>query len=442
MKGKGRFGVAGVFLLLLVLAAAVFAPVSSARHSNGSGGNDKGKKTHVAKKAPKKAKGDDQGDGGRGGVVGHVYSETNEFAGNKIVVFDRYADGLLLQHALVPTGGLGGGQAQFGCSPPPGCPFLDSQGALTLTQDGHFLIAVNAGSNTISSFRVNGNGMTLVDQESSQGVYPYSVTTHGNLLYVLNNESFNIAGFRIGGNGHLSFIQGSSQPLTADAHSGPGFLLSRQVGFDNSGHFLAVTLLGVPDINTFVVGGNGVAGPAISNTSANPLPFGFSWDSHNHLIDSEVTDPSGAPNGRTASYSISSTGHLTVIDNQGTNGFAPCWTAVSDKFAYVVNTGAGTPSGATVSVYSDSPSGNLSLIQVTPQVGFPALIPFGPAITEFAALDTVLSPDNQYLYVNIPGIFSSTSRLDMYAVGKDGKLNLIGSTPSTLPGGLSGLATD
>jgi hypothetical protein len=430
MGGKGRFGVVGVLLLLAVLAVAVFAPVSSAGHGKGGAGGKKAKKAVVAKKA------------GKTGVVGHVYSQTNEITGNRVVVFDRYANGLLLQHALVPTGGLGGRQAQNGCTPPGGCPFLDSQGALTLAKGGHFLITVNAGSNTISSFRVGGNGLTLVDQESSHGVFPYSVTTHGNLLYVLNNESFNIAGFRIGGNGSLSFIQGSSQPLTPDAHNGPDFLLPRQVGFDNTGHFLAVTLLGVPDINTFIVDGNGLAGPAIANASANPLPFGFSWDAHNHLLDSEVNDPSGAPNGRTATYSISPTGHLTVLDNKGSNGFAPCWTAVSDKFAYVVNTGAGAPSGATVSVYSDAPNGALSLIQVTPQVGFPALIPFGPAITEFAALDDVLSPDNHYLYVNIPGIFSSTSRLDMYAVAKDGTINLIGSTPSTLPGGLSGLASD
>ena len=65
-----------------------------------------------------------------------------------------------------------------------------------------------------------------------------------------------------------------------------------------------MTLLGAPDINTFVLNGNGVPGNAIQNPSTAPLPFGFSWDARNHLVVSQVHDPNGTPTGDTATYSL------------------------------------------------------------------------------------------------------------------------------------------
>ena len=51
---------------------------------------------------------------------------------------------------------------------------------------------VNAGDNTVSSFRVTASGLKLADRVSSGGVLPISLTSSGHLLYVLNELSGNI----------------------------------------------------------------------------------------------------------------------------------------------------------------------------------------------------------------------------------------------------------
>ena len=95
-------------------------------------------------------------------VVGAFYTETNGNP-NKLLVFSRYSDGTLKKRGAVATGGQGGHQGQpiNVMAPPPvctgngsGCPALDSQDAIALTPNGKFLFAVNAGSNTVSSFKV------------------------------------------------------------------------------------------------------------------------------------------------------------------------------------------------------------------------------------------------------------------------------------------------
>ncbi len=64
---------------------------------------------------------------------------------------------------------------------------LASQGSLTLSRDGRFLLAVNAGSDSISSFIINDSGVhVFVDVKSSGGAQPNSVDVFGNLLYVSN----------------------------------------------------------------------------------------------------------------------------------------------------------------------------------------------------------------------------------------------------------------
>ena len=408
MRVKRRFACAGGLALLTFLVAAL-APGSS------TAGHDRGQRDRP---------------------VGAVYTQTNDFDQNAVIVFDRYANGLIVQRASVPTGGRGGPSPQHGCGP--ACPFLDDQGALDLTEDGRLLFAVNAGSDTISSFRTTPHGLTLVDQISSGGDFPYSLTHHGHLLYVLNSMSLDIVGFRFSASGKLTPIPGSRRPLSSNAETGAGG--PRQIGFDNTGRVLAVTLLGSPDINTFVLNADGTPGNALQNPSTGPLPFGFAWDARNRLVVSQVHDLDGTPTGNTATYRLTAAGRLVPIDTKDTNGFAPCWLAVSSDGAnaYVANTGAGTPTGATVSVFGVGSSGILSLEQVTPQV---VVFPFPPpsGTTEFAKTDLALSSDDNYLYVVSPGVFTPASHIDMYSVNDDGTVTLFGITPSTLAGGLSGL---
>src|SRR5271163_2113428 len=182
----------------------------------------------------------------------YIYTETNSLTANAIVVFKRYSNGLLKQSAVVSTGGTGNTQS-VGCGP--GCPILDTSNEVTLAKGGKLLFAVNAGSNTVSSFRQTPLGLKLVDQKPSGGLQPESVTTSGNLVYVLNDNSGTISGFHVSPLGVLTPIPGSTQPLATPGPMSAG----REISFDNTGHVLVVTEVATSLIDTFTVNSSGVA---------------------------------------------------------------------------------------------------------------------------------------------------------------------------------------
>src|SRR3954447_27023812 len=80
---------------------------------------------------------------------GAVYTLTNSPAGNAVLVYTRAADGALVPAASYPTGGLGTGAG------------LGSQGAVVFSDDGRRLLAVNAGSDSVSLFAVHGHLLRL-----------------------------------------------------------------------------------------------------------------------------------------------------------------------------------------------------------------------------------------------------------------------------------------
>jgi len=129
----------------------------------------------------------------KGRVVGRIYTETNGKA-NRVLIFNRFANGKLALAGSAATGGAGGFQPQPGCTPV--CPFLDTQDEIVSTADGKLVFAVNAGSSTITSFRATSTGLHKVSVVSSHGKFPNSLTIHRTWLYVLNSDSDNIAGLR------------------------------------------------------------------------------------------------------------------------------------------------------------------------------------------------------------------------------------------------------
>src|SRR5262245_33731875 len=82
---------------------------------------------------------------------GAVYTMSNAASANHILVFDRQADGALSPAGSVATGGKGTGAG------------LGSQGGVVLTDDGDWLLAVNAGSDSVSVFAVGQQGLRLTD---------------------------------------------------------------------------------------------------------------------------------------------------------------------------------------------------------------------------------------------------------------------------------------
>src|SRR5205085_3684903 len=63
---------------------------------------------------------------------------------------------------------------------------LASQGSLVFDRHHKLLIAVNAGSDAVSTFRVDGDALSLVNVVPSGGEFPASIAVHHDLVYVLN----------------------------------------------------------------------------------------------------------------------------------------------------------------------------------------------------------------------------------------------------------------
>jgi 6-phosphogluconolactonase len=396
-------------VVLAALAVLVAAPLASA-------GTSKGKK-----------KGDS----------GFMVTETNDPSGNELVVFTRDAKGKLKQIQSLSTGGNGSTQ-DVGCGT--NCPILDSQGAVDMTSNGRLVFAVNAGSDTVTSFRRSGKGFKRIDTQSSGGDLPISLTARNGLLYVLNTNDGMISGIRYTSTGQLSPIANSTKPIAGagqnDVFPSGG---ARQIGFDNTGDQIVVselaTVVGGPPpgvISSFELNPNGTTDAAVSTKSATPLPFGFAFDQDNHLIVSEVNDPAGTTDGSVSSYNYNSgTGVLTVINTLTSGGALPCWVSITNngKYAFVINTGAGRPAGA--AKYGIGSDGTLTSRGVTE----------APSGT-FLWTDPAQSRNSKFLYVVAPtgpGPGGDTSHIDAYKISSRGGLKFLRSTPSNLPAGVSGL---
>ena len=152
---------------------------------------------------------------GTPGGPGAVYALTNSAQGNAVAVYDRGADGHLSSPRLYPTAGLGSGAGGLG-----------SQGGVALTADGHVLLAVNAGSNTISAFAVTSSGLQLLDVVPSFGTQPVSIAVRRNVAFVVNATSLSIHGYSIDKRG-LTPIAGSGQALSPSANT-PSQIASRR----------------------------------------------------------------------------------------------------------------------------------------------------------------------------------------------------------------------
>ncbi len=273
----------------------------------------------------------------------HLYSESNEAGINQIYVYQVNHDGTLSWQSSTVSGGVGTGTG------------LGSEGALVLSEDHDWLFAVNAGSNSVSSFRVHEDGsLSLAHTENSKGKMPVSVSFHENLLYVLNFASDNIHGFRVGEGGTLSHIEGSTKPL-----SGTG-VVPPQISFTPNGNWLIVTEKATNNISSFKVKKDGSVWPDVVTASTGETPFGFDFGRDDFMIVSNAAG--GAPGaGSATSYRIGGNGaphdvNGAIPNDQG----APCWVATTKfgRFAFVTNTGSNT-----ISSYYVAPGGYLFLVE-------------------------------------------------------------------------------
>ena len=250
-----------------------------------------------------------------------VYVQTNDAAGNEVIAFSRTRDGALAPLGRYSTGGRGTGS-----------PHLASAGSVVLSDDGRWLLVVNAGSDELSLFAVQPNGLRLADRAGSGGSKPTSVAVSGALVYVLNNGTPSISGFRLA-DGKLTAIPASTRELSS-ADADPA-----QVSFTTDGTVLIVTERGTDTISSYLIDERGNAqGPATIKSSGQ-TPYGFGLTADGSLIVSEAF---GGATGEaaTSSYTVSATGELTMVSGSvGDTRSEVCWVVLSkdDRFAYVTN---------------------------------------------------------------------------------------------------------
>ena len=348
-----------------------------------------------------------------GRAEGAASTMTNASSGNQVVAYERRGDGSLHHPRTYPTGGLGSGDA------------LGSQGAVVLSDDGRWLLVVNAGSNEVSVLSVTSHGLELKDTAPSGGTRPISVAIHRDLVYVLNaggstdtGDVDAIAGLRLHRNGRLSPLHESRRVLS-EATTTPA-----QVGFSPDGRFVLVTEEATNLIDVFPLSRHGYARNMVMNPSEGMTPFAFAFDPHGHLLVSEVFG--AAPDaGAVSSYRLTGHGSLKVIDpSVPDTETAPCWLVVTPdgRYAYTTNTPADS-----VSAYSVDFRGRLELLDPDGRSGEPG--------TGTSPLDMDLSEDGHFLYTLDIG----THMISVFRVKRDGSLRLLPAIGG-VPDGAVGLA--
>jgi 6-phosphogluconolactonase len=332
-----------------------------------------------------------------------VYVQTNDATKNEVIAFGRAEDGALAPLGRYPTGGRGTGS-----------PHLASAGSMVLSGDDRWLLVVNAGSDELSLFAVQPDGLQLADRAGSGGNKPTSVAVSGALAYVLNNGTPNISGFHLA-DGKLTALADSTRPLSS-ADADPA-----QVSFTTDGRVLIATERGTNSISSYLIDERGYAQGPTTIKSSGQTPYGFGLTADGSLIVSEAF---GGATGAAAasSYAVSGTGELTMVSGSvGDTRSEVCWVALTkdDRFAYVTNFGDGT-----VSCYELTADRSLRLHE--PVAG-------SARQGEKSIRDEAISGDGRYLYAIDP----DAQKLCGWAVGQGGQLTPVGEfggVPDTVAG--------
>jgi 6-phosphogluconolactonase (cycloisomerase 2 family) len=333
-----------------------------------------------------------------------VFVLTDNTTANQVVAYDRAADGSLKQAGSYATGGKGGVLAGSVVD------HTASQGALAYDASRGLLFAVNAGSSTVSVFRVSGDRLALTQVVGSGGSFPVSIAVHGGLVYVLNAlNGGSVQGYALFGDFLLPLL-GSGRPLELNPAATPQFTTTPgQVAFSPDGSKLIVTTKGNSSaIDVFRFGRAGYLSFApVVNVVPGAVPFAVSFDHAGNLVVAE------AGTNALATFSLNSDGTVSPLDTVATGQAATCWVAAAGSFFYASNAGSGT-----LSDFASGAGGSLTLLGTTP--------------TDGGTVDAAATPDGSFLYVQTGAL----GNVDAFRVNGDGSLTAVGAV--TVPGAVGG----
>ncbi|HEV3267521.1 MAG TPA: beta-propeller fold lactonase family protein [Acidimicrobiales bacterium] len=338
-----------------------------------------------------------------------LFLETDASSGNAVLSYHRATDGTISFAGSFTTGGNGATAAGATADP------LASQGGLTLVNDNKELIATNPGSDTVSVFSVDGTRLDLVQQISSQGLFPDSVATFGKYVAVVNaGGAGSVAEFTLK-DGRLVLLPDQVRSLGLTNTTPPEFHHSAgQVSYSPDGqHLVITTKLSTNAYDVFSVGDHGTLGSTpVVTPAVNALPFSFVFDSAGNVVSTE------ASNSSVTTYRLNGNGTLTSLGTVSDGAAALCWISTANGYFFGSNAGS-----ATLSSFNENAAGAPQLVNAT------------AASTHAGTTDSVVSPDAKYLYVESGG----AGTVDAFAVGATGSLTPI-ETLFNIPTASEGIA--
>lgn len=324
--------------------------------------------------------------------LGTVFVQTDNPAGNAIVSYDRTLSGSLTPAGMYQTGGQGGvldgSQVDH----------LASEGSLV--RQGDHLYAVNAGSNTITNFKISGDRLFREQVISSGGEFPVSIAASPTAVYVLNARGGGSVQGYLNVGGHLIKVDQWHRQLGFDPQASPEFTSTpAQISFAPDDHELIVTTKGDgSSIETFRIGLFGLSNAPTVTRLDGRAPFGFDFDRAGHLVATEAGTNS------IATFELHRDATLGQLDRVLTGQQATCWVVVRGNTAYVSNAGS-----ATVTSYRIGSDGKI--------------MPLQTVSTDAGTVDAAVSRDGRNLYVQT----GAEGMVDEFMINRDGTLQRIGS---------------
>ena len=333
--------------------------------------------------------------------AGAVFVLNDALDGNAVVAYDRADDGSLRQAGTFATGGLGG-QLEGSV-----VDHTASQGALAADREHGQLLAVNAGSDSLSVFRVRGDRLELRQVVGSRGAFPVSVTAHDDVVYVLNARSGgSLQGYR-NVHGTLVAIPGWHRELGLPVTTGAAEFTHTpgQVLFTPDGRHLVVTTKAATNsLLVYAVSPSGrIAEEPVVRAENGTVPFSMAFDAYGRLA---VTD---AGTNAVVTYRVGRDGALTQLGAAATGQRATCWVAADGTLLVASNAGS-----ASVTTLRTDGSGAVTKLADTG--------------TGAGTVDAAFTPDGDNLYVQT----GAAGGVDAFAVADDGGLTKVGSV--TVPG--------
>jgi 6-phosphogluconolactonase (cycloisomerase 2 family) len=340
-------------------------------------------------------------------AAGHaVFVHTNDLDRNSVVAYTRHEDGHLTRVGEFATGGQGGVERDVPLDA------LASQDALTYDAAHHLLFAVNAGSNSVTSFTVAGSHLTRLQTVPSGGVFPVSVSAGHDRLFVLNaGGTGNVTGYRINPTGRLAALPGGSRDLGLNNDPRPRFITApADIAQTADGQHVIVTTKANNDIDVFNVDG-GLSAP-VKNPAAAPVPFAVSFDPAHRLV------VANAGNSSVSTYTVNADGTLDTITAGVEDGQAAlCWLVGTGNIFFGGNAGS-----STISAFAVDADGNATL------TGTPDGVVAHTGGGSGGTIDLAITSDGQFLYAEN----SFAGSVEGYRIQPDHTLHLV-DTQTGLP---------